>query len=58
VREVSTLAATTYGLTTLHAAATVDNIGSRTVLTRTGFVRTGDPFTLNGKPALRYVRRL
>jgi RimJ/RimL family protein N-acetyltransferase len=58
VHEVSRLAATTYGLTTLHAAATLDNIGSRTVLTRTGFVRTGDRFTLNDKPALRYVRQL
>jgi [ribosomal protein S5]-alanine N-acetyltransferase len=58
VREVSRLAATTYGLTTLHAAATLDNIGSRTVLARTGFVRTGDPFTLNDKPALRYLRQL
>jgi ribosomal-protein-alanine N-acetyltransferase len=58
VREVSKLAATTYGLTTLHAAATLDNIGSRTVLTRTGFVQTGEQFTLNDKPALRYLLTL
>jgi [ribosomal protein S5]-alanine N-acetyltransferase len=54
VREVSALAARTYGLTTLRAAAAVENIGSRTVLTRTGFTPTGEEIMLGGKPGLWY----
>lgn len=53
VREVRTLAATTYGLRSLRAAATVDNAASRTVLTRTGFRLIGET-VLNGRPALRF----
>jgi ribosomal-protein-alanine N-acetyltransferase len=48
------LAATAYGLTTLRAAAAVTNLGSQKVLTRTGFVPTGEKVTLSGKPGLYY----
>jgi len=54
VREVAKLAATTYGLTTLMASAAVANVASRTVLTHTGFLPTGEEVTLNGRPGLRY----
>lgn len=57
VRQVCALAATTYGLTTLRAVTTLDNAGSRTVLTRTGFVVTGE-ITLEGRPGLSFVRDL
>ncbi|MFF3951709.1 GNAT family N-acetyltransferase [Streptomyces sp. NPDC001890] len=56
VLHLCTRAATEYGLTTLHASATLDNTASRTVLTRTGFVPTGEKVQLSGKPGLRYVR--
>ncbi|MBB5934392.1 GNAT family N-acetyltransferase [Streptomyces zagrosensis] len=57
VRQVCTLGATEYGLTTLRAETTLDNAGSRTVLTRTGFVPVGE-MTLDGRPGLRFVRYL
>ncbi|MGK5531861.1 GNAT family N-acetyltransferase [Streptomyces sp. URMC 129] len=57
VREVCALAATAYGLTGLRAATTLDNAGSRVVLTRTGFTPTGD-IVLCGRPGTRYVRDL
>ncbi|MEW2582873.1 GNAT family N-acetyltransferase [Streptomyces virginiae] len=57
VRQVLVLAADTYGLRTLRAAATVDNTGSRTVLQRTGFLPAGET-VLDGRPAVRYVRDL
>ncbi|MFD4760422.1 GNAT family N-acetyltransferase [Streptomyces sp. NPDC058439] len=56
VRQICALAATEYGLTTLRAAATLDNTGSRTVLIRTGFVPTGEEILLNDRPGLGYVR--
>ncbi|MFD9823586.1 GNAT family N-acetyltransferase, partial [Streptomyces violascens] len=46
-----------YGLTTLTAVTTLDNIGSRTVLARTGFTPT-TPLQLDGRPGLRFVRDL
>lgn len=49
--------AVAYGLRTLSAATTHDNAGSRAVLTRTGFVPTGD-VRLGGRPGTCYVRRL
>jgi ribosomal-protein-alanine N-acetyltransferase len=58
VREVMTMAATTYGLTTLRAAAAVNNIGSQKVLTRTGFTPTGEQIALSGKPGLCYLAPL
>lgn len=53
VRQVCALAVTQYGLSVLNAAARVDNLGSRTVLSRTGFVPTGD-IVLSGRPGIRY----
>lgn len=58
VHDVCALAATAYGLTTLRAAASVANIGSRTVLLRNGFTPTGAEVDLNGKPGLAYLLRL
>jgi ribosomal-protein-alanine N-acetyltransferase len=55
VREVLALAATTYGLTTVRAAAAVVNTGSRKVLTRNGFLPTGETVSLAGKPGLWYL---
>ncbi|MFJ9546717.1 GNAT family N-acetyltransferase [Streptomyces erythrochromogenes] len=57
VRQVLVLAAGTYGLRTLRAAATVDNTGSRTVLLRTGFLPVGET-VLDGRSAIRYERDL
>ncbi|MEV0786831.1 GNAT family N-acetyltransferase [Streptomyces sp. NPDC050423] len=58
VRRLFTLCTTTYALTTLRASATVTNTASRSVLTRTGFVATGEEVLLNGKRGLGYVREL
>jgi ribosomal-protein-alanine N-acetyltransferase len=52
-RQVCALAAAEYGLSALRAAARVENVGSRTVLARTGFVPTGET-TLSGLPAITY----
>jgi ribosomal-protein-alanine N-acetyltransferase len=57
VHEVCAVAAGDYGLTRLRAATTLDNAPSRRVLERTGFVPVA-PTTLDGRPALRFVRRL
>ena len=57
VRKVRELAATAYGLTTLRARVTVDNLASRKVLEHNGFVAVGE-LTLNGKPALSYICEL
>ncbi|MFC9582507.1 GNAT family N-acetyltransferase [Streptomyces yangpuensis] len=57
VRQVLVLAADTYGLRTLRAAAAVDNAGSRTVLQRTGFLPVGET-VLDGRPAIGYARDL
>ncbi|QKV91135.1 GNAT family N-acetyltransferase [Streptomyces sp. NA02950] len=58
VRQICVLAATEYGLTALRAKTTLDNAGSRAVLARTGFVPTGDEFTLGHRPGMAYVRDL
>lgn len=58
VRDVCTLAATAYGLTTLRASAAVVNTGSRNVLLRNDFTPTGEEVDLNGLPGLVYVRHL
>jgi ribosomal-protein-alanine N-acetyltransferase len=50
---VRALAVAEYGLTELRAAAKVDNIASRAVLTRNGFVPVGET-ELNGQPAVTY----
>uniref|UniRef100_A0AAU3HSX8 GNAT family N-acetyltransferase n=1 Tax=Streptomyces sp. NBC_01393 TaxID=2903851 RepID=A0AAU3HSX8_9ACTN len=57
VREMCSLAASAYGLSTLRAVTTLDNTGSRTVLARTGFLVTGET-ELNGRPGLRFSREL
>ncbi|MCT9089009.1 GNAT family N-acetyltransferase [Streptomyces sp. ASQP_92] len=57
VREVCVLASRTYGLTSLTARTTLDNAGSRAVLTRTGFVVTSE-IRLTGRPGLAFVRDL
>jgi ribosomal-protein-alanine N-acetyltransferase len=54
---VIALAVAEYGLTVLHAKARVENVGSRTVLTRTGFVPTGET-VLSGLPGITYRREL
>ncbi|THA78534.1 N-acetyltransferase [Streptomyces sp. A0642] len=58
VRELFTLCTTAYGLTRLRAAAAVTNTASRSVLTRTGFVPTGEAPLLSGKRGVGYVREL
>ncbi|MFC4008186.1 GNAT family N-acetyltransferase [Nonomuraea purpurea] len=57
VRQVCALAATEYGLITLRAATTLDNLGSRTVLARTGFTVIAET-VFDGRPGLRYERNL
>lgn len=54
VREICALAVTRYGLTTLRAVTTTDNIASQTVLTRTGFITTG-PTLAGGRPGHAYT---
>ncbi|MEW1686723.1 GNAT family N-acetyltransferase [Streptomyces sp. NPDC091265] len=58
VRNLFTLCTTTYALTTLRAAATLTNTASRSVLTRTGFVPTGEEVLLSGERGVGYVREL
>ncbi|MFG2332451.1 GNAT family N-acetyltransferase [Streptomyces sp. NPDC048604] len=53
VRRLAELARASYGLTRLTARTTLDNPGSRAVLTRTGFVSTGD-LVLDGSPGTSY----
>ncbi|MGW3747323.1 GNAT family N-acetyltransferase [Streptomyces sp. NPDC005146] len=57
VREVRVLAAAQYGLTRLHAKATMDNPASHKVLERNGFVAVSE-LTLNDKPAMSYICEL
>lgn len=57
VRQICALAADTYGLTSLRARTTHDNPASRAVLTRTGFVATGE-IEIDGRPAATYIRTL
>jgi ribosomal-protein-alanine N-acetyltransferase len=53
VRQIRALAVAEYGLTTLRAAATLDNNGSRAVLARAGFVPIGETL-LGGRPGISY----
>ena len=57
VRELCRLAAAQYGLRTLKAAVTRDNVASQKVLTKAGFVPVG-PADLGGKPSTWYRRDL
>jgi [ribosomal protein S5]-alanine N-acetyltransferase len=60
VRELCQLAAAQYGLRTLRAATSRENVASQKVLTRAGFVPVGpaDPAGLGGKPGTWYQRDL
>jgi ribosomal-protein-alanine N-acetyltransferase len=54
VRQAIQLAASTYALKRLRAAATVHNHGSRTVLLRNGFTLAGET-TLDGHPGHKFT---
>ncbi|PWI06133.1 GNAT family N-acetyltransferase [Streptomyces sp. NWU339] len=56
VAQVCRLAARPYGLTTLTAVTTSDNLASMAVLTRNGFTPVRD-ITIGGRPGTSYVRR-
>jgi len=53
VRQLCALAVADYGLSVLRAAARVENVGSRTVLARTGFVPVGET-VLSDLPGITY----
>ena len=57
VRELCRLAAAQYGLRTLRAASSYDNVASRKVLTKAGFVPAG-PAEPGGRPGIWYQRDL
>jgi ribosomal-protein-alanine N-acetyltransferase len=57
VRKVCELGASEYELTRLRAKVTLDNPASRKVLEHNDFVAVGE-LTLNGKPAITFVREL
>ncbi len=57
VRELSLLAAAQYGLRTIRAATTYDNVASQKVLAKAGFVPVG-PAELAGRPGTWYQRDL
>jgi ribosomal-protein-alanine N-acetyltransferase len=57
VRELCRLAAVQYGLRTLRAATTYDNVASQKVLTKAGFVAAG-PAEPGGRPGTWYQRDL
>ena len=60
VRELCQLAVARYGLRTLRAAASRENVASQKVLAKAGFVPAGpaDPADLGGKPGTWYQRDL
>ena len=60
VRELCRIAATEYGLHTLRAATSHDNVASQKVLARAGFVPVGpaSPNQLGGKSGTCYERDL
>ena len=57
VRELCLLAAAQYGLRTLRAATTHDNVASQKVLAKAGFVPVG-PAEIAGRPGTWYQRDL
>ena len=57
VRELCLLAAAQYGLRTIRAATTYDNVASQKVLAKAGFVPVG-PAELAGRPGTWYQRDL
>ncbi|MEU0878262.1 GNAT family N-acetyltransferase [Lentzea sp. NPDC005914] len=58
VRQLCTMAVRDYGLRNLRASAAADNVGSRTVLSRLGFVPTGEEVLLEGRTGHRYLLSL
>lgn len=58
VFQLCAMATKDYGLRQLRASAAVDNAGSRAVLTRVGFVPTGEDVVLAGRPGHRYLLTL
>ena len=60
LRELCRLAAAQYGLRTLRAATSHENVASQKVLTNAGFVPAGpaDPASLGGKQGTWYQRDL
>ena len=60
VRELCRLAAAQYGLHTLRAATSHENVASQKVLAKAGFVPAGpaDPAHIGGKPGTWYQRDL
>jgi RimJ/RimL family protein N-acetyltransferase len=60
LRELSRLAAARYGLRVLTAATSSENVASRKVLTKAGFVPVGpaDPADIGGKQGTLYRRDL
>ncbi len=60
VREMCRLAVAQYGLRALTAATSRENVASRTVLTKAGFVPVGpaDPTAIGGKQGTLYRRDL
>jgi [ribosomal protein S5]-alanine N-acetyltransferase len=60
VRELCRLATARYGLRTLRAAVSRENVASARVLAKAGFVPSGpaDPAHLGGKPGTWYRREL
>lgn len=58
VRQMCAMAARDYGLRSLRASAADDNAGSRTVLSRAGFVPTGEEVLLVDRPGHRYLLTL
>jgi [ribosomal protein S5]-alanine N-acetyltransferase len=57
VQELCRLAPAQYGLHTLRAATTFDNVASQRVLTKAGFAPAG-PAEPGGRPGIRYQRDL
>jgi ribosomal-protein-alanine N-acetyltransferase len=57
VLEVCRRAAQEYGLRSLHAATTRDNLASQKVLARNGFLPVGET-RLSGQPGVTYLREL
>jgi ribosomal-protein-alanine N-acetyltransferase len=55
VPQVCRVAGTAYGLTSLVAVTTLDNLASRAVLERSAFTAVED-ITLGGRPGVRYRR--
>lgn len=60
VQELCAVAAQRYGLHTLRAATTLDNVASQQVLTKAGFTPDGpaDPAVIGGRPGTWYRRHL